>query len=360
MKHRYQFSTQAIHTGGSEHISATPIYQAATVDGVYLRSGNPTIDVLETRITALEGGKSAIATSSGTSAISQTLVSLLSAGDRIVCHQTIYTWTREILNAYLTKFGVEVVYIDMRDLGQLQQALQSPTRLVYFEPVCNPTVDIIDAESVIRMTQTVGATAVVDNTFLTPYHLCPLELGADIVIHSATKYLCGHGDTLAGIIVCRTQELGQQMAHVRNACGGVLSPQNAFLILRGLKTLPIRMALHSANAQIVAEYLDEHPLVTQVNYPGLPSAAGYEIARRMIKNGFGGMINFEVSSEQVQNRFLDRVQLCKPWVSLGDAQSLVVAENLGGLLSGGHDRIRMSVGLEAVEDIIADLDQALV
>jgi O-acetylhomoserine/O-acetylserine sulfhydrylase-like pyridoxal-dependent enzyme len=165
LKHRYQFSTQAIHTGGSEHISATPIYQAATVNGVYLRSGNPTIDVLETRITALEGGKSAIATSSGTSAISQTLVSLLSAGDRIVCHQTIYTWTREILNTYLTKFGVEVVYIDMRDLGQLQQALQSPTRLVYFEPVCNPTVDIIDAESVIRMTQTVGATAVVDNTW---------------------------------------------------------------------------------------------------------------------------------------------------------------------------------------------------
>ena len=355
-----QFATQSIHAGEDPSTSSPPIYQAATVDGVYLRTGNPTIDALETRITALEGGTSAIATSSGTSAISQTLSALLSTGDRIICHQTIYTWTKEILNTYLSKFGVEVVYIDMRNLDQLRESLQKPTKLVYFEPITNPTVDVIDTEAVIQIAKTVEAIVVVDNTYLTPYHLKPFDVGADIVIHSATKYLCGHGDTLAGLIVCRTPKFVEQMAHVRNAFGGVLSPQNAFLILRGMKTLPLRMKQHSANAQRVAEYLENHPKVPQVNYPGLQTHVGHSVAKQMTKNGFGGMINFGLTSPTAQVRFLNRVQLCKPWVSLGDTQSLVVAGNLGGLLTGGHDRIRMSVGLESTDDIIADLNFALI
>ena len=354
-----QFATQSIHSGENLSTSAPPIYQAVTVDGVYLRSGNPTIDALETRITTLEGGTSSIATSSGTSAISQTLTALLSAGDRIVCHKTIYAWTKVILDSYLAKFGVEVAYIDMRDLDQLRLALEMPTRLVYFEPITNPTVDVIDTEAVARITKRSEAIVVVDNTYLTPYHLKPFNWGVDIVIHSATKYLCGHGDALAGLIVCRTSEFAERIAHVRNAYGGVLSPQNAFLTLRGIKTLPLRMKQHAANAQQVAEYLERHPKVSQVNYPGLKSNLGYKVAKRMIINGFGGMINFGLINPAEQERFLKRVQLCKPWVSLGDTQSLVTAGNLGGLIPGGYDRVRMSVGLESIDDIIADLKLAL-
>ncbi len=346
-----EFSTDAIHAGESKNMSATPIYQAATVDGQYLRSGNPTIDAFEIRVKTLARGAWGTATASGTSAISQVLTNLLEAGSRIVCHHTVYVWTKEILNTYLSKFGVEVVYVDMTDLDQLREAVKTKTKVVYFEPFANPTLDVIDVKSAIEIGKASGGIVVVDNTFLTPYLLRPLDMGADIVLHSATKYLCGHGDTLAGIIVSKTEEMGHQMDHIRNAYGGILSPQNAFLLLRGIKTLPVRMQLHCSNAQSIAEFLESHPKIKQVTYPGLSSSRGHEIAK-MMTNGFGGMINFETIDNDIYHRFLKNVKLCKPWVSLGDAQSLVIGQ-------GGHNRIRMSVGLEAVSDIIYDLDQAL-
>ena len=346
-----EFSTDAIHAGEFENMSAIPIYQAATVDGQYLRSGNPTIDAFETRVKTLAQGSWGTATASGTSAISQVLTNLLKSGSRIVCHHTLYVWTKEILNTYLAKFGVEVVYVDMTDLDQLRKAVKKKTDVIYFEPFANPTLDVIDVKSAIEIGKAAGGIVVVDNTFLTPYLLRPLDMGADIVLHSATKYLCGHGDTLAGIIVSKTEEMGHQIDHIRNAYGGILSPQNAFLLLRGIKTLPVRMKLHCSNAQSVAEFLELHPKIKQVTYPGLPSSQGHKIAKTMT-NGFGGMINFETVDNETHHQFLKKVTLCKPWVSLGDAQSLVIGQ-------GGHNRIRMSVGLEAISDIICDLDQAL-
>ena len=347
----HEFSTDAIHAGEFENMSAIPNYQAATVDGQYLRSGNPTIDAFETRVKTLAQGSWGTATASGTSAISQVLTNLLESGSRIVCHHTIYMWTKEILNTYLAKFGVEVVYVDMTDLNQLKKAVKKKTDVIYFEPFANPTLDVIDVKSAIDIGKASGSIVVVDNTFLTPYLLRPLDMGADIVLHSATKYLCGHGDTLGGIIISKTEKTGHQMDHIRNAYGGILSPQNAFLLLRGIETLPIRMELHCSNAQSVAEFLESHSKIKQVTYPGLPSSQGHEIAKTMV-NGFGGMINFETIDHERHQQFLKKVTLCKPWVSLGDTQSLVIGQ-------GGHNRIRMSVGLEAISDIIYDLDQAL-
>jgi methionine-gamma-lyase len=351
MSDTHGFITNTIHAGESEEASATPIYQAAPVGGGYLRSGNPTFDAFEEKMRTLEGGAQSISTACGMAAISQTMMTLIRTGARVVCHHTVYFWTKHFFMEELPGLGVDVVMIDLRDIRQVQAALAEKTDVVYFEPLANPTLDIIDTPTIIRMAHEAGARVVVDNTYLSPYMFHPMAHGADVVLHSATKYLCGHGDALAGIITTQDESLGKDIVRTRNTYGGILSPMNAFLLLRGIKTLPMRMDRHCLNAQAVAEFLSSHPKVVRTYYPGLPFSPGYEIARAQWR-GFGGMVSFETEDETAMGRFFDRIDLCKPWVSLGDVGSLVVHQ-------GGGNRIRMSVGLEDTDDIIRDLEQAL-
>ncbi len=345
------FATASIHAGEVDYASSTPIHHGATVNAVYYRSGNPTCAAFEEKACTLDGGARSVSAACGMAAICQTLLTLLSAGSRLVTHHTVYTWTRELFGRDLPRLGIEVVSIDMRDPERLAAALETRTDVVYFEPLANPSCDIIDAISVIESARAAGAKVVVDATWLSPCLFRPLEHGADIVLHSATKYLCGHGDALAGVVTTRDAEFADELLRMRNVLGGILSPTNAYYLLRGMKTLPIRMQRHCENAQKVAEYLARHPRVRTVRYPGLPSTRGHDIARRQW-SGFGGMLNFEVDGESTLARFLERVELCRPWVSLGDAGSLVVEIR-------GTTWVRMSVGLEDVEDILRDLDQAL-
>ena len=352
MSDEHGFITNTIHAGDSEEASATPIYQASTVGGGYLRGGkNPTLDAFEEKMRTLEGGAHSISTACGMAAVTQTMMTLIRTGGRVVCHHTVYYWTKHFMMEELPGLGVDVQMIDLRDTRQVEAALTKKTDVVYFEPLANPTLDIIDAPTIIRMAHEAGARVVVDNSYLSPYLFSPLEHGADVVLHSATKYLCGHGDALAGIITTQDESLGRDIVTTRNTYGGILSPMNAFLLLRGIKTLPMRMDRHGLNAQAVAEFLDTHPRVNRTYYPGLPSPPGYEIARAQWR-GYSGMVSFEMEDESVMTRFFERIKLCKPWVSLGDVGSLVVHQ-------GGGNRIRMSVGLEDTEDIIKDLDQAL-
>ncbi len=350
MKEPQSFVTNAIHAGEPETSSATPIYLSATADARYARGGNPTLDAFEEKVRTLDGGAMAISTACGMAAISQTLFTLLKPGDRLVAHQTVYHWTTHLIKEILPGFGIEVDLIDMTDLEQLEGALKKPATVVYFEPLANPRLDVIDSLAAIRMGHDAGARVVMDNTFLTPYLFKPLEQGADVVLHSATKYLSGHGDALGGIVVTADEAVGRNIVTVRNSLGGILSPVNGFFLLRGIKTLTMRMDRHCANAQGVAEYLEAHPRVLRVIYPGLPNSQGHAIAAAQW-GGFGGMVSFQVEGQELRDQFLERVKLCKPWVSLGDAGSLVSER--------GDDEVRMSVGLEDVEDILGDLEQAL-
>lgn len=345
------FQTDAIHAGEAEHASSTPISLGATSDAVYYRTGNPTLAAFEAKAAALDNGTHGVSAACGMAAVSQTLLTLLSAGSRLVCHHTVYHWSRELLHRELPRFGVEVVPVDMRESAELAAALETRTDVVYFEPLSNPTLDIVDAPAVIAAAHAAGARAVVDATWLSPYLFRPLEHGADAVIHSATKFLCGHGDALAGVVVTRDPALAEDLVRVRNTLGGILGPMNAYLLMRGMKTLPIRMRQHCANAQAIAEYLERHPKVTQVWYPGLAGTRGHGIARAQW-SGFGGMLGFALESRAARDAFLDRVELCKPWVSLGDAASLVHDAR-------SENRIRMSVGLEDCADIERDLEQAI-
>ena len=350
MTQRHGFVTNTIHAGGSGTTPAVPIHLGATTNARYMRSGNPTLDAFEENVKTLDGGGAAISTSCGMAAVSQTLLALLSPGDRIVCHNTVYHWTTYMMQNTLPKWGVDVDMVDLTDLDQMTTALSKPAAVVYFEPVANPKLEVIDSARAIQMAHEAGAKVVIDNTYLSPYLFKPLEHGADIVLHSATKYLCGHGDSLAGIVVTRDEALGQQIVTMRNTMGGILSPVNAYLLIRGIKTLSMRMDRHCANAQAVAEYLLDHPNVATVAYPGLPASQGHEIAKAQWR-GFGGMVFFKIADATLHKQFLDGVRLCRPWVSLGDAGSLVSDRS--------ENQVRMSVGLEDIEDILADLEQAL-
>ena len=345
------FRTNAIHAGEAEHTSSTPISLGATSDAVYYRTGNPTLAAFEAKVAALDNGTHAVSTACGMAAVSQTLLTLLSAGSRLVCHHSVYHWSTELLHRELPRFGVEVVQIDMRERAELAAALETPADVVYFEPLSNPSLDIVDAPAVIAAAHAAGAKAVVDATWLSPYLFRPLEHGADAVVHSATKFLCGHGDALAGVVATRDSEFAAELVRVRNSFGGILGPMNAYLLLRGMKTLPIRMRQHCENARAIAGYLERHPRVIRVWYPGLAGTRGHDIARRQWA-GYGGMLSFALESRDARDAFLARVELCKPWVSLGDAASLVHHGR-------SDNRIRMSVGLEDCADIERDLEQAI-
>ena len=383
--------TTAIHAGTLKNLYGTlamPIYQTSTfifdsaeqggrrfaleeAGYIYTRLGNPTTTVLENKIAALEEGEAGIAMSSGMGAISSTLWTVLKAGDHVVTDKTLYGCTFALMNHGLTRFGVEVTFVDTSNLDEVKKAMKENTRVVYLETPANPNLKIVDLEGVCKVAHTNPNTLViVDNTFATPYMQKPLKLGVDVVVHSATKYLNGHGDVIAGLVVTN-KELADQIRFVglKDMTGAVLGPQEAYYIIRGLKTFEIRMERHCKNARTIADFLNKHPKVEKVYYPGLESHPGYEIAKKQMKD-FGAMISFELKGGfEAGKTLLNNLKLCSLAVSLGDTETLIQhpasmthspytkeEREAAGITDG---LVRLSVGLENVEDIIADLEQGL-
>ena len=383
--------TTAIHAGTLKNLYGTlamPIYQTSTfifdsaeqggrrfaleeAGYIYTRLGNPTTTTLENKIAALEEGEAGIAMSSGMGAISSTLWTVLKAGDHVVTDKTLYGCTFALMNHGLTRFGVEVTFVDTSNLDEVKNAMKKNTRVVYLETPANPNLKIVDLEGVCKVAHTNPNTLViVDNTFATPYMQKPLKLGVDIVVHSATKYLNGHGDVIAGLVVTK-QELADQIRFVglKDMTGAVLGPQEAYYIIRGLKTFEIRMERHCKNARTIVDFLNKHPKVEKVYYPGLETHPGYEIAKKQMKD-FGAIISFELKGGfEAGKTLLNNLKLCSLAVSLGDTETLIQhpasmthspytkeEREVAGITDG---LVRLSVGLENVEDIIADLEYGL-
>lgn len=349
-------TSDAVHAGDDPDYSSNPIYQGTTNHGQYTADSNPTIQSVETKINRLEGAEFGVATACGMAAISQTLLAFLKPGSRLIMHKQIYSRTQRLVEEPFKSLGVEFERVDMTNLMALKKALEKKTTIVYFEVHSNPTMDVVDVKAASAMAREAGVITIVDNTFLSPYLIQPLALGADIVVHSATKYMMGHGNGLAGI-VCGSRSLLEEVGVMRILFGGVLSPMNASLLHQGLKTLPMRMERHCANAMEVATFLESHSKVKKVHYPGLASDPGHEVAKSQLK-GFGGMLGFEMHEAPKLTSF---VKLCRPLWSLGDVQSLIghydPANNPARGIPANYTR--MSVGIEDPDDIIADLKQAL-
>jgi len=347
-------TTDAVYAGEDSGSSCYPIYQGTTNRGAYTRGSNPTINSVEVKIKQLEGAEFGIATACGMAAISQTLLTFLKPGSRMVLNQNVYIGTEKLVDGPLKRFGIESQRINMANLDELKAALKKKTDIVYFEVQSNPALDVVDVKTAAALAHSAGAMVIVDNTWLTPYLIQPLALGADIVLHSATKYMMGHGCGLCGI-VCGPKTLMKQVESSRNVFGGIMAPMNAFLLHQGLKTLPMRMERHCANAMRIAQFLETHPMVKKVHYPGLASDPGHATAKKQVR-GFGGMIGLEMNKGAQLTR---RVKLCRPWTSLGDVQTLVTNYTHNAAWGIPANYVRMSVGIEDPDDIIADLKQAL-
>ncbi len=346
-------TTDAVHAGEAREHSSYPIYQGTT-NPAYSRHLNPTIISVEEKICALEGAECGVATACGMAAISQTLLTYLKQGSRMIYHRCVYDGTIGLIDSVLIPNGVDCMAIDMTDLSQLKSALVKKTDVVYFEVHSNPTIDVVDVAEAAELAHNSGALVIVDNTFLTPYLIQPLALGADIVIHSATKYMMGHGNGLVGIS-CGPEELLEPVKSLRLYVGGIMAPFNAFLLHQGLQTLPMRMERHCSNAMKVAEFLNDHQKVNRVHYPGLSCDPGNSVARKQVK-GFGGMLGIELAGD----RKLTSLETIREKTSLGDVSSLLstgfIEQERRGIPANFY---RMSVGIEDPEDIIADLKQAL-
>ncbi|WP_282048335.1 methionine gamma-lyase [Sulfitobacter mediterraneus] len=387
----YDFSTRAIHHGydPQSHQGALnpPVYMSSTFtfdtaesggamfagekEGhFYSRISNPTLDHLEQRIANLEGGEAGLCTASGMGAITSTLWSFLEAGDEVIIDKTLYGCTFAFMTHGLPRFGVKVTLVDMTNPENLTHAISTKTKIVYFETPANPNNRLVDIAAVSRIAHRAGAKVVVDNTYATPVITRPLEHGADIVVHSATKFLSGHGDVVAGLIVGSLEDITQiRLVGLKDMTGAVMSPMTAMLLLRGIKTLELRMERHCKTAAEVAQALEAHPAVLSVSYPGLDSFAQRDLARRQMAS-FGGMIPFEVKGGKAGGiALMNRLNLIQRAVSLGDAESLIQhpasmthstytpeerAEH--GIAEG---LVRLSIGLEGAADLINDLHGAL-
>lgn len=374
------FATKAIHAGQEPDAStgavAVPIYQTSTYvqDALgqhkgfeYARTQNPTRLALERNLAALEGGLAAHCFASGMAAI-DTVMKLLQAGDHVIVSSNTYGGTYRLFERVLKNFGLDFSYVDTTEVVNVENALRPNTRMVFVETPTNPIMAVADLEGIGKLTKANDIRLVVDNTFMSPYFLRPIEWGADIVVHSTTKYLNGHSDSVGGVAVTTKQEDADRMGFLQNAVGAILSPFDSFLIMRGTKTLAARMRQHDENGRRVAAFLDEHPKIEKVYYPGLPQHPQHERAKRLM-TGFGGMISFETGSLAAARAVLDNVRLCALAESLGGVETLIShpatmthasipaeqRERLG--ITGGL--VRISVGIEDVEDIIADLDAAL-
>ncbi len=385
-KKKTGFSTRAIHSGGKDEDTGaivTPIYHTAPfkfrntahargiMEGrekgyVYSRGLNPTTEVLEEKMADLEGGESALAQTTGMAAISTAVFSAVRAGDHIIADEVIYGNTYDLF-VDLQKFGIDVTFIDTSDIHNVEAAFRPSTKLVFFETPANPTLKLTDIKAVCDIAHERKACVIVDNTFMTPYFQQPLGLGADVVVHSATKYLNGHGDTLGGIIV-GTSDFIRSARHTAKNMGGSIAPFSAWLIIRGIKTLGIRMDRHDSNAGDVAHFLSKHNNIDRVMYPGLPEHPQHDLAKKQM-SGRGGMIAFALKNARDVPVFLDSLNLCTLAVSLGETGTLIqhpatmthaVIPRENRLRQGITDElIRLSVGLEDAGDIINDLEQAL-
>jgi cystathionine beta-lyase/cystathionine gamma-synthase len=380
-EHPPGFSTRAIHAGQKPDPATgavvVPIYQTSTFaqEAVgkhrgyeYARTGNPTRAALEQCIASLEGGVHGLAFASGMAA-EAVVMQLLKPGDHTVAVDDLYGGTYRLFHRVLEPMGLSFSSVDGSDLNAVEESLTERTRMVWVESPTNPLLKLVDIEAVSKLVHARQALLVVDNTFMSPYFQRPLSLGADIVVHSATKYLGGHSDVIGGTLVVNRDDLFERLAFLQNAVGGVPGPMDAWLVLRGLKTLAVRMREHDSNARLVASFLSEHPKVARVFYPGLPNHPQRDIARRQM-SGFGGMISFEVKGGlEPARRVVERTRLFTLAESLGGVESLIElpaamthasipaeTRRAHGVVDG---LIRVSVGIEDAADLISDLDQAL-
>ena len=374
------FATRAIHTG-QEPDSATgavtvPIYATSTYvqeeigkhkGYEYARVSNPTRDRLETNLAALEGGIGSRVFGSGMAAINA-IATMLKAGDHIVAGHNLYGGTPRLFNQVWANFGLTFTYVDTSDLNNVERALQKNTRMVFLETPTNPLMELCDIRAISDLAHRQGIEVIVDNTFMSPYFQRPIELGADMVVHSTTKFLNGHSDGLGGVVVCTKPEQSEKLAFLQKAAGAILSPFECWLILRGVKTLAVRMLQHDCNGRKVADYLAKHKKVQKVFYPGLTTHPQHELAKRQM-SGFGAMIAFETGSLANANKMLRKVRVCSLGESLGGVETLIshpatmthaaVGEEGRRKIGITDGMVRISVGIEDVDDILADLDQAL-
>jgi methionine-gamma-lyase len=386
----FRFATQAVHAGEAPCPATgaldTPIYQSTTfvspnaddmaaVYGeekfgyMYTRYGNPTIRALELKMSALEAGEAALATASGMAAISSAILGYVQGGDHVVAARSLYGAAYDFLAQKLPRFGASTTFVESTKAADFEKCIQPNTRLIYFETPSNPVLDIIDITALAEVARSHSLPLMIDNTFASPVLQQPIASGVKVVVHSATKYLCGHGDALGGVIIGPKSYIAALNKDIVRDFGGVISPFNAWLILRGIHTLSLRVLAQCANAQQIAEFLHSHPKVERVNYPGLPSHAGHAIAKRQMK-AFGAMISFEAKGGyEAGKKVMDRVKLFARAASLGDTRSLIVhsastshhavprAQRLAIGVTDGL--VRLSIGVEAAEDLLEDLDHAL-
>lgn len=345
------------------------IFSGAEKGYIYTRLGNPTIKALEDCVTALEGGLAGLACASGMAATNTVFSALLKSGDHLICSKVVYGATVGLVKDVLNRFGVEISMIDTSSLNECKNSIRKNTKLIFLETPGNPTLVISDIAAIAEMAHRNNIIVVVDNTFCTPVNQRPLELGADIVIHSMTKYLNGHADVVAGMIIVKNQETFEKLRTVLNNTGGILDPLAAFLVHRGIKTLALRMERHCSNAMKIAIFLESHPKVKWVSYPGLKSHPGFSVAQKQMKTG-GGMISFGLKgSFEAGKALMNNLKLCCLAVSLGGVETLIehpasmthshVDPKDRESASITDDLVRLSVGIENVDDIINDLNQAL-
>jgi len=393
------YQTTSFVFDSPEH--AASLFNLQTFGNVYSRISNPTVAVFEERMAALEGGRAALATASGLAAQMTAFLTLCEAGDEIVAARTLYGGSFSQLDVSLRRLGIRTVFVDVRDPASVRAAINERTRAVYGEIIGNPGLNVMDLEAIGEICRDAGVPLIIDNTLASPYLCRPLERGADIVVHSATKYIGGHGTTMGGVIVesgrfpwdngrfpqmvepsegyhgVRFHETFGDFGFTMKArmetlrtLGPALSPFNAFLLLQGLETLPIRMERHVANAQAVADFLSGHPQVSWVNYPGLPESSEFMLAQRYLPKGAGGILSFGIRGGQpAGERFIESLQMISHLANVGDARSLVIhpASTTHRQLSADEqiaagvppDMIRLSVGIETIDDIVWDLEQAL-
>jgi cystathionine beta-lyase/cystathionine gamma-synthase len=374
------FSTIAIHAGNEPDTAtgavAVPIYQTSTYaqEGLgkhkgfeYARTQNPTRLALEKNIAALENARFGFAFASGMSA-TDAVLKLVKAGDHVIVGDNTYGGTFRLFSRVLSNYGIEFTFVDSSDINNVERAFKPNTKMVFVETPTNPIMSVTDLEAASNLAHAHGARVVCDNTFMSPYLQRPIDFGVDIVVHSTTKYLNGHSDSIGGFVALNNEEDAEWIKFIQNSVGAILSPFDSFLVLRGTKTLAVRMEAHDRNGRAVANFLAEHPKVQKVYYPGLTSHPQHELAKRQQK-GFGGMVSFETGSLENAKKVLENVKVCTLAESLGGVESLIShpatmthasvpleKRNALGITDG---LVRVSVGIEDVEDIISDLDQAL-
>lgn len=374
------FNTRAIHAGQAPDprtgAVAVPIYQTSTyvqhglgepVEFEYARVQNPTRFALEANLAALEGGVSGHAFASGMAAIS-CLITLLKAGDHVVASQNVYGGTFRYFSKIMENYQLKFCWVDATDLGKIEAAMTPQTKMVYIETPTNPVMEIVDIKGAAELAHSKGAFLAVDNTFLSPYFQRPLEHGADVIVHSTTKFLNGHSDSIGGALIPARQDHSEWFYFVQKSAGAILSPFDSFLVMRGIKTLPVRMDRHEQNARAIVDYLVGHKKVRKVLWPGLPEHPGHEIHKRQA-SGFGAMVSIEMGSFAAAKAMLDRIRVMSFAESLGGVESLIshpasmthasIPAERRAEIGVTDGLVRLSVGLEDVQDLLQDLDQAL-